>query len=522
MAGAFSPDGRRFLTDAPNAQACLWDTETGERLLLLKGHDRAVTAVACSPDARLLATGSFDLTVRLWDAQTGAPGHILRGHKKGTGTFRIQYICVLQFSPDGRLLATAALNDPWVGIWDVTSGERVRWWMAHPMSIESIRFSPDGRLLATGGGDQTVRLWDVATGRQTACLPVRGLTVAMAFTPDGRRLAASTTQIWVGGRGNPALEIWDTTHARQIVTLFENTDVGCGVQFHPNGRRILNFSMGGTIHQADAFPWQNADYPGSPTEPLGSRIQHYARQYWLKRLEQEAENDQPEGKPDRSVLIRFDRSTLPPRDPAAPPHLLDLTPHYLERLDNTFIPPPNMDMDNDLRELPTGVVPLGPQQFDLRGVILLRPAIPEDNRFFRMVWREIPTQTSPIAVNRPVTRLHLLGASTLMVDNTPLPHDGLPLARLIWHYTDGTRRQTELIYGVHMRDWWTFIDPQDHVPAGQVAWTGSNPFAEDFGSKLRLYHVPLDNPRPEVDVESVQWVGALSPFAPLLVAMNVE
>jgi len=109
-----------------------------------------------------------------------------------------------------------------------------------------------------------------------------------------------------------------------------------------------------------------------------------------------------------------------------------------------------------------------------------------------------------------------------MVDNTPLPHDGLPLARLIWHYTDGAERQTDLIYGLHMRDWWTFIDPQDEVSAGRVAWTGSNPFAQDFGSQIRLYHVPLDNPRPEAKVQSLQWIGALSPYAPLLVAMTVE
>src|SRR5437764_869057 len=55
--------------------------------------------------------------------------------------------------------------------------------------ISASAVSPDGRTVA-GGGNQSVRLWDVDTGRLRARWPSRGYALALAFSPDGRRLAS--------------------------------------------------------------------------------------------------------------------------------------------------------------------------------------------------------------------------------------------------------------------------------------------------------------------------------------------
>jgi len=60
-------------------------------------------------------------------------------------------------------------------------------------------FAPDGQTLATGGynKDPVVRLWNVATGRQTAVLDGHDQFVfRVVFTPDGKTLAASCTRAW--------------------------------------------------------------------------------------------------------------------------------------------------------------------------------------------------------------------------------------------------------------------------------------------------------------------------------------
>jgi WD40 repeat protein len=64
---AFSPNGKRLVSNGEDGVVKLWDTRTGQEALTLRGHPGVVRSVAFSPDARLLATAGDDGTVTIWD-----------------------------------------------------------------------------------------------------------------------------------------------------------------------------------------------------------------------------------------------------------------------------------------------------------------------------------------------------------------------------------------------------------------------------------------------------------------------
>jgi WD40 repeat protein len=110
---AFSPDGRRLATGAEEDMVRIWDVQTGQELLKLRGHSGEVYTVAFSPDAdgRWVASGGEDSTVKIWDSHTGKLLRSFRGHKG--------LVSSLAFSPDGRRLVSGS-RDKTVKVWDLT------------------------------------------------------------------------------------------------------------------------------------------------------------------------------------------------------------------------------------------------------------------------------------------------------------------------------------------------------------------------------------------------------------------
>jgi WD40 repeat protein/serine/threonine protein kinase len=163
---AFSPNGKTLMFGERGSHVIFWDVGSG-KLLADCEHEGWIRAVEFSPDGRLAASaGDVGNLVKIWDAESGKELRTLVGGRSAT--------FALAFSPDGNALAAAG-DDELVQLFDVRTGVRLRVLSAPPGTyFRSLTFSPDGSVLAAGGPDHTVRYWDLATGRLGE--PLRGHT----------------------------------------------------------------------------------------------------------------------------------------------------------------------------------------------------------------------------------------------------------------------------------------------------------------------------------------------------------
>jgi WD40 repeat protein len=208
-----------------------------------KGNDRngvaAPTGVAPSLP---ISTGNPGAVVRARDDLAGfSLVRTLGGHRG--------WVTAVAFSADARLLASGSWDET-VKLWDVSTGREVQS-LAQSSGIEAIAFSPNGRWLASETSDKSVGLWDAATGRELRTLssnksPRRpeNLDYSLAFSPDGRQLAWGTDGKTVG--------LWDLGAGREIRQFNSKRRGVIYVAFSPNGQRLASGDDSKTIGIWDA------------------------------------------------------------------------------------------------------------------------------------------------------------------------------------------------------------------------------------------------------------------------------
>ncbi|MEM9544509.1 MAG: TIR domain-containing protein [Bacteroidota bacterium] len=155
----------------------------------------------------------------------------LKGHTSSV------YKCAI--SPDGKNIVSSSYDNT-IKIWELATGRNLATLEGHTDDVLGCAISPDGKNIVSGSYDNTIKIWELATGKNLATLEGHTKYVhGCSISPDGKKIVSCS--------GDSTIKIWELATGRNLATLEGHAQYVLGCTISPDGKKIVSCSGDSTI-----------------------------------------------------------------------------------------------------------------------------------------------------------------------------------------------------------------------------------------------------------------------------------
>jgi WD40 repeat protein len=245
---AFSPDGNTLASGGADNAIKVWEVATGQNTITVDGAGANEWCwVAFSPDGKMLVSAGADQKIRLWTIANGKSAGILDAKQKAGFPMVI-------FSPDNKTIAWGGTCLNTVKLWELSTRKNTATLEGYDAwGILAMLFTSDNKTLVTMGREDGIKLWDVASGKNTSMLKTDSDVRCATFTLDGKSLATVSFPAIVKASGQNVvkdagrIKLWEVTTGKELTSITGYESAMISVSFSPDGKRLACGSQDGTI-----------------------------------------------------------------------------------------------------------------------------------------------------------------------------------------------------------------------------------------------------------------------------------